>query len=84
MSLRATREEKFYKKGKSLFLRLERRLKVKHRGEVIAIEPSMGEYVLGKDELEAALKAREQFGGRPVDFFRVGFPAVHKFRRHPT
>jgi hypothetical protein len=30
--------------------------------------------------LEAALKAKEQFHGRPVDFFRIGFPAVHKFR----
>lgn len=74
------RPEKFYRKGKILFRRLERRLKVKHRGEVMAIEPTSGSYVLGKDALEVALKAREQFHGRPVDFFRIGFPAVHKFR----
>lgn len=75
-----TQPERFYRKGKVLFRRLERRLKAKHRGEVIAIEPSSGAYVLGKDALEAALKAKEQFHGRPVDFFRIGFAAVHKFR----
>ena len=72
--------ERSYRKGRILFRRLERRLKAKHRGEVIAIEPTSGAYVLGKDALEAALKAREQFHGRPVDFFRIGFAAVHKFR----
>ncbi len=72
--------EKFYRKGRVLFRRLERRLKTKHRGEVVAIEPTSGAYVLGKDALEAALKAKEQFHGQPVDFFRIGFPAVHKFR----
>lgn len=75
-----TQPERFYRRGKILFRRLERRLKAKHRGEVIAIEPVSGAYVLGKDALEAALKAKEQFHGQPVDFFRIGFPAVHKFR----
>lgn len=76
-------EEKFYQKGKKFFRRLERRLKGAHRGEVIAIEPTTGAYVLGKDDLEAALKAKEKFFGRPVAFFRIGFSTVHKFRfRH--
>lgn len=73
-------QERFYKRGKMLFRKLERRLKAEHRGEVIAIEPSTGSYVLGKGALEAALKAKERFPGRPVDFFRIGFSAVHKFR----
>ena len=76
-----TRKEGFYRRGRVLFRRLERRLKAKHRGEVVAIEPINGFYVIGKDALEAALKAREQFHGMPVDFFRIGFPAVHKFRK---
>ena len=75
--------EKLYKKGKALFRLLERRLKAAHRGEVIGIEPSTGGYVIGRDALEAALRAKERFPGRPVDFFRIGFPAVHKFRSHP-
>ena len=75
-----TQREGFYRRGRVLFRRLERRLKAKHRGEVIALEPNSGTYVLGKDALEAALKAKEQFHGMPVDFFRIGFPAVHKFR----
>lgn len=74
--------EKFYRKGKVLFRKLERRLKADHRGEVIAIEPSTGAYLLGKDALEAALKAKERFPGRPVDFFRIGFSVVHKFRTY--
>lgn len=79
----AVQKKRLYRKGKILFRRLERRLKAVHRGEVVAIEPSTGAYVLGKDALEAALKAKEQFPGRLVDFFRIGFPVVHKFRsRH--
>lgn len=77
---RGNGEERFYQKGEKFFRRLERRLKGTHRGEVIAIEPTTGAYVFGKDALEAALKAKEKFLGRPVDFFRIGFPAVHKFR----
>ena len=76
-----TQRERFYRKGRVLFRRLERRLKAKHRGEVVAIEPTSRSYVLGKDALEAALKAKEQFHGMPVDFFRIGFSAVHKFRK---
>lgn len=34
------RQEKSYRRGKLLFHRLERRLKAKHQGEVVAIEPS--------------------------------------------
>lgn len=76
------KEERFYRKGKRLFGRLERRLKGQHRGEVVAIDPSTGAYVIGRDVLEAALKAREQFRGKPADFFRIGFPVVHKLRSH--
>ena len=75
-----TQQEKFYRRGKAIFRRLERRLRAAHRGEVIAIDPSSGNYVLGKDALEAALKARERFKGQPVNFFRIGFPVVHKLR----
>ena len=74
-----TWEEGFYRRGRVFFRRLERRLKAEHRGEVVAIEPTSRSYVLGKNALEAALKAKEQFHGMPVDFFRIGFPAVHKF-----
>lgn len=73
-------KEKFYRKGKAIFRRLERRLRAGHRGEVIAIDPSTGAYVIGKDALEAALKAREQFKGQPATFFRIGFSVVHKLR----
>ena len=75
-----SKQERYYRKGKALFRKLERPLKTQHRGKVVAIDPGSGAFVLGKDALEAALKAKEQFPGHPVDFFRVGFPAVHKFR----
>lgn len=76
----SAQQEQLYEKGKTLFRRLERRLKPGHRGEVVAIDPVSGAYVLGKDALEAALNAKERFPGRPVDFFRIGFHVVHKFR----
>ena len=77
--MRARENEQYYK-GKRAFRRLERRLKAEHLGEVIAIEPTSGAYILGKDALEAAVKAKEKFPKKPVDFFRIGFPVVHKFR----
>ncbi len=75
-----TKYKKSYQRGKRIFRRLERRLKARHQGKVIAIEPSTGDYVIGKNALEAALKAKERFPGKTVDFFRIGFSVVHKFR----
>ena len=49
-------------------------------GWVVAIEVESGEYVLGDDELDAALKALERFPGKIFHFIRVGSPVMHKLR----
>ena len=70
-----------FEKGRKIYKRLKSKLEKKHKGEIIAIEPSSGEYVIGKNELDAALKAQHKFPGKIFDFFRIGYAAVHKFRR---
>ena len=69
-----------YRKASKLFRRVERRLLARHKGEVVAIEPDSGRYFLGKDVLDAARHAMAAFPGRVFDFFRIGYPAVHKLR----
>lgn len=70
-----------FEKGKRIYKRLKSKLEKRYKGNIIAIEPDSGDYVIGKDELEAALKAQHQFPGKLFDFFRIGYVAVHKFRR---
>jgi len=69
-----------FRKASRLFHRVERRLLTHHKGEVIAIEPDSGRYFLGKDVLDAARHAMAEFPGKVFDFFRIGYPAVHKLR----
>jgi len=71
-----------FKKASKLFYRVERRLLARHKGHVVAIEPDSGQYFLGKDVLEAARHAMTALPGRVFDFFRIGYPAVHKLRYH--
>lgn len=69
-----------FDKGKKIYKRLKAKLESKYKGKIIAIEPDSGNYIIGKDELDAALKAQHEFPGKVFDFFRIGYPAVHKFR----
>ena len=68
-----------FEKGKKIYKRLKAKLEKKYKGHIVAIEPDTGAYVIGKDELDAALKAQHKFPGKIFDFFRVGYAAVHKF-----
>lgn len=72
------RLHRFHAKGERIYQRLKTRLEPRHKGEIIAIEVESGGYVLGKDELQVALKAMKKFPGKKFSFFRVGYPAVHK------
>ncbi len=69
-----------FKKTSKLFHRVERRLLGRHKGHVVAIEPNSGRYFVGKDVLEAAHQAMAALPGKVFDFFRIGYPVVHKFR----
>lgn len=72
-------KKEFTLKGKAIYKKIEPKLKDAW-GKIVAIDVESGNYVLGDDELEAALKARERFPGKVFAFFRVGYPSVHKFR----
>jgi hypothetical protein len=69
-----------YEKGKKIYKRLKAKLEKTNKGKIIAIEPNSGNYIVGKDEFIVALKAQQKFPGKIFDFFRIGYPAVHKFR----
>ena len=69
-----------FNRGKRIYKRLKSKIEKKHKGQIIAIEPVSGGFIIGKDELETALKAQHKFPGKIFDFFRIGYPAVHKFR----
>ena len=70
-----------YSKGKNIYKRLRKHLETRYKGKIVAIEPVSGRYVIGRDELDTALKATHLYPGRIFDFFRIGFPVVHKFRK---
>lgn len=66
--------------GERLYQRLKARLEPRHKGDIVAIEVESGQYIVGKDELQVALRAVQKFPGKQFSFFRIGYPAVHKLR----
>ena len=52
--------------------RLRDKLEAEHFGEVIAVEPDSGDYVLGKDLQQIAQIKTAKFGNKLVYIFRVG------------
>lgn len=58
--------------------RLKSELEPLHRGEFVAIEPSSGEYFLGRTMSEAKQAARSAYPDRLTYLMRVGVtPAIH-------
>lgn len=68
--------------GERIYKRLTSKLGRRRKGDIVAIDPKSGRYLLGKDELAVALKARKEFPGTHFSVFRIGYPVVHKFRKH--
>ncbi|MCL5070819.1 MAG: hypothetical protein M1308_07975 [Actinobacteria bacterium] len=73
-------KEEFTEKGKAIYKKLQPEFK-KNKGKIVAIEVESGNYFIGEDELDAALKARRRFPDKIFVFFRIGYPVVHKFRK---
>lgn len=67
--------------GERIFKRLNARLKRKYKGSILAVDPKTGKYILGKDELSVALKAKQAYPGTRFSVFRIGYSSVHKFRK---
>jgi hypothetical protein len=74
------RIKRIQSRGERAYQRLKPRLEPRHKGDIVAIEVDSGQYIMGKDELQVALKAVKKFPGKQFSFFRVGYPAVHKLR----
>ena len=57
---------------------LKSRLEPQHVGELIAVEPDSGEFVLATTIKEMNQSTRLRFGTKPVHLFRVGGGAAVK------
>ena len=74
-------KDEFVERGKKIYKRLRPKLERDYKGKVIAIEIESGEYVIGEDELDAAIKAKNKFPDKIFDFIRIGYRTVHKLRK---
>ena len=74
-------KEQIYLEAKKIYRKLKSRWGPQHKRKIVAIDASSGNYIIGEDELDVALKVKKQFPGKVFNFFRIGYPAVHKFRR---
>ncbi len=66
-------------RGQELFKALAQKLTERHRGQFVAIEVESEDYFLGKTEIEANKKARQQHPGKVFYLGRLGYAAA--FRR---
>ncbi len=71
-----------YKRAKSIYSKIENSLLSEHKGEIIAIEPTSGEYIIGHDEVKVALEGKRRHPGKKFGLFRIGEPVVHKMRKN--
>ena len=69
-----------YRRAEAIYAKMEESLLPEHQGEVIAIEPLSGDYIVGTDEVEVALEGRRRHPGKKFGLFRIGRPVVHKLR----
>lgn len=54
------------------------KLEPEHTGEIVAIELETGDYFVGKDQVDAADKARAEGHEGSLYFLRVGSPYTHR------
>lgn len=68
-----TEQQQFTEAAKRVYEeRLKDSLEENHPGEVIALDPESGDYVLGKTLAELDRACHERFGSKPVHVFRIG------------
>jgi hypothetical protein len=71
----------FIERCRAIYRQLLPALMVKHRGQVVAIEPESGEYVLGEDLDSASATALTRYADRLFGFVQMDeSPAVVKLR----
>ena len=68
-----SQQQTFLDSAKRLYEdRWRTQLEATNFGNVIALEPESGDYVLGRDFREVDVAYRQRFGSKPVYIFRVG------------
>ncbi len=59
---------------------LQRTLRPRYRGRIVAVDPRTGRYFIGRTLLDALAKARAEIPKAPLYFLRVGSPFA--YQRH--
>jgi hypothetical protein len=67
-------------RGKKIYERIKDTLEPKHKGEIVAIEVTTGDYFIGKDVTGADRKAREKYPDEVFYLAKIGYNAVWHFR----
>jgi len=67
-------------RARSIYEGIRRELDARLEGDIVAIEVESGEYFVGPTVGEAAAAARARHPGKPLHFFRLGFPSVYVWR----
>jgi len=73
-------ETSSFRRAALWFRKVQPKLLARRTGDIVAVDPQSGRYFVGDDELDVARKAMSAWPGTLFGFFRVGYPAVHKFR----
>ena len=75
--------EEIVRQGEEIYQRdLRTKVEPGHRGEFLVVDIDTGDYEIDRDEVVALDRAmaRNPDGARYI--LRIGYPAVHKLRRH--
>lgn len=64
--------------GQEFFKKISSKLLKKYKGWIVAVHPKTGAYVLGEDELDVLIEAKEKFPDVIFSIFRVGYKATHR------
>jgi hypothetical protein len=67
-------------RARSIYESIQPDLDARLEGAIVAIEVESGEHFVGPTIGEAAATARARHPGKPLHFFRVGFPSVYVWR----
>jgi len=70
-----------FNRAKAVYSKIEDSLIKEHKGEIIAIEPISGDYIIGSDEVEVAIEGKRRHPGKKFGLFRIGPSVVHKLRQ---
>jgi flagellin-specific chaperone FliS len=78
--IKVVNKDKIVDKGKEIYEGIKATLEPEHKGEIVAIEVTIGDYFIGKDVTSADRKAREKYPDEVFYLAKIGYNAVWHFR----